>query len=107
MSFLNAAFSSPHWNDHNPYFTSPNSKSSFVIIGDFRDTGNHHVIIYSLANAIKLHIKNTSDLKYFKVLIKTLFTWKKILIEKCVSNKDWILVLGIVSDCLEPVFKKV
>ena len=139
-SFLNGAFSSSHWNDHNPYFTSPNSKSSFVVIGAFRDTGNHHVIIYSLANTIKLHIKNTSDLKYFKVLIKTLFTFffykvllkykgdresfwqtweggrksslkpylleKKFLIEKCISNKDWILVLGIGSDCLESVFKK-
>ena len=43
-SFLNGAFSSPRWNYHNPYFTSPNSKSSFVIIADFRDTRNHCIL---------------------------------------------------------------
>ena len=30
--------------------------------------------MYSLANTIKLYIKNISDLKYFKGLIKTSFT---------------------------------
>lgn len=63
--------------------------------------------MYSLVNTVKLYVKNTSDLKYFKGLIKTSFTWKKILTEKCMSNKDWILVFGLVSDCLELVFKKV